>query len=241
MDKLFNCCNKWKLKLNTTKSKIVVFRKGNVAPRQSWKFGNDDIEAVNSLSYLGVLFSSNGLFTQAQCKLADQANKAVFTLYKRINTFKNLKTSVCIDLFDKFISPILIYSSEVWGFHKAKEIEQVHLNFCKRLLHVKRTTQNDFVNGELGWYPMYIFRFCRIISYWLKIITGKIPLYITVISWITCQYWCLNKVFVGSKDQSFVVWEWFWGSLVHSRSRWCKCVLYDVQDSVARYVPTGLA
>ena len=85
MDKLFNYCNKWKLKLNTTKSKIVVFRKGNVAPRQSWKFGNDDIEAVNSLSYLGVLFSSNGLFTQAQCKLADQANKAVFTLYKRIH------------------------------------------------------------------------------------------------------------------------------------------------------------
>ena len=120
MDKLFNYCNKWKLKLNTTKSKIVVFRKGNIAPRESWKFGNDDIEAVNSLSYLGVLFSSNGLFTQAQCKLADQANKAVFTLYKRINTFKNLKTSVCIDLFDKFISPILNYSSEVWGFHKAK-------------------------------------------------------------------------------------------------------------------------
>ena len=59
MDKLFNYCNKWKLKLNTTKSK--VFRKGNVAPRQSWKFGNDDIEAVNSLSYLGVLFSSNEL------------------------------------------------------------------------------------------------------------------------------------------------------------------------------------
>ena len=68
MDKLFNYCNKWKLKLNTTKSKVVVFRKGNVAPRQSWKFGNDDIEAVNSLSYLDVLFSSNGLFTQVQIK-----------------------------------------------------------------------------------------------------------------------------------------------------------------------------
>ena len=57
----------------------------------------------------------------------------------------------------------------------AKEIEQVHLNFCKRLFHVKRTTQNDFVYGELGRYPMYIFRYCRIISYWLKIITGQNP------------------------------------------------------------------
>jgi len=28
--------------------------------------------------------------------------------------------------------------------------ERVHLQFCKRLLGVKRCTQNDFVYGELG-------------------------------------------------------------------------------------------
>ena len=43
------------------------------------------------------------------------------------------------------------------------------------MLHVKRTNQNYFVYGELGRYPMYIFRYWRIISYWLKFITGKNP------------------------------------------------------------------
>ena len=110
--------------------------------------------------YSGAAFSSNGLITQAQCKLADQAYKSLFLLNKKLDNFKDLKPFVAIDLFDKYISPVLSYSSEVWGFHKAPEIEQVQLNFCKRLMRVKRTTQNDFVYGELGRYPMYILVIC---------------------------------------------------------------------------------
>ena len=84
---------------------------------------------------------------------------------------------MAIDLFDKYVSPVLSYGSEVWGFHKAPEIEQVQLNVCKRLLRVKRTTQN--VYGELGRYPMYIFRHIRIIKYWLKIISGQKSHYVS--------------------------------------------------------------
>ena len=31
-----------------------------------------------------------------------------------------------MELFDKLISPILNYGSEVWGFHDAPEIEKVY-------------------------------------------------------------------------------------------------------------------
>ena len=51
-----------------------------------------------------------------------------------------------MDLFDKLITPILNYASEVWGFDHGKAIELVHL----QILKVKRSTQNDFVYGELG-------------------------------------------------------------------------------------------
>ena len=53
-------------------------------------------------------------------------------------------------LFDKLDTPILNSGCEVWGFFQANSIERVHLQFCKRLLGVKKTTQNDFVYGELG-------------------------------------------------------------------------------------------
>ena len=55
-----------------------------------------------------------------------------------------------MELFDKLITPIMKYGSEVWGFIEGKSLERVHLQFCKQLLGVKESTQNDFVYGELG-------------------------------------------------------------------------------------------
>ena len=48
-----------------------------------------------------------------------------------------------LSLFDKLVTPILNYGSEVWGFCKANQIERVHLQFCKNLLGVKQSTQNN--------------------------------------------------------------------------------------------------
>ena len=54
-------------------------------------------------------------------------------------------------------------------FGKNKEIERIHLKFCKIVLNVKSSTSNAGVYGELGRYPLYINRFVRIIKYWGKI------------------------------------------------------------------------
>ena len=54
-------------------------------------------------------------------------------------------------------------------YSKNKDIERVHLKFCKLLLKVKSSTSNMAIYGELGRYPLYINRFVRIIKYWSKI------------------------------------------------------------------------
>ena len=80
-----------------------------------------------------------------------------------------MKPKHVLDLFDKLVKPILSYSSEVWGFSQAMVIERVHLQFCKKLLGVKQTTQNDFIYGEFGRTSLVVERHLRIIKYWLKI------------------------------------------------------------------------
>ena len=67
------------------------------------------------------------------------------------------------------IMPILCYGSEVWGFHKGEAIERVHLQFCKRFLHLKYNTVNNIVYYELGRTNMQCVRYVRIAKYWLKI------------------------------------------------------------------------
>ena len=55
--------------------------------------------------------------------------------------------SFVLDLFDKLIIHILCYGCEMWGFHPAPDIERVHLSFLKRVLGVKKSSQNDFIYG----------------------------------------------------------------------------------------------
>ena len=83
-----------------------------------------------------------------------------------------------MDLFDKFIDPILNYGCEVWGFHNSPDIEKIQLRFYKRILGVKNSTQNDFIYGVLGRIPMIIHRHYRIIKYWVKIVLGKKSAYV---------------------------------------------------------------
>ena len=51
-----------------------------------------------------------------------------------------------IEVFDKLVVPVLNYGSEVLGFHIGNAIERIQsYGIFKRLLGVKKCTQNDFV------------------------------------------------------------------------------------------------
>ena len=73
----------------------------------------------------------------------------------------SLKT-LC-QLFDPFIASILNDCSEVWGYTKSKQIEHIHLKYCKKILYVKTATSNVGVYGELARYPLFINRYVQIL------------------------------------------------------------------------------
>ena len=52
LNSLEQYCNKWKLKLNKTKTKIIVFRKGGLLPRNlKFYYDNTELEIVSSFTY----------------------------------------------------------------------------------------------------------------------------------------------------------------------------------------------
>ena len=74
-----------------------------------------------------------------------------------------------LSLFDTYISSVLCYGCEIWGFHKAPDIEKVRVNYCKRILNVKTSTTNIMVYYELDRYPLIVTRKRRICKFWLKL------------------------------------------------------------------------
>ena len=173
IDILEEYCQKWKLTVNTIKTKVLIFRKGGRLPiGLRFTYSGTEIEIVSRFLYLGIVFTSRGSCKEAQRTLAGQALKAIFALNMYLYKFTYLKPSHVLDLFDKLISPILNYGTEVWGFHKAFAIETVHMQFClkKKLLGEKQSTQNDFVYRELGRLNYQAQGYMSIVRYWLKII-----------------------------------------------------------------------
>ena len=99
--------------------------------------------------------------------------KQFFNFIKILLRSKDITSSTAFDLFDKLITPTLCYGCQVWpGFDSAPDIDRVRLSFCKRVMCVKNSSQNTFVYGSLGRFPLELNRQCRIMSYWLKIVTG---------------------------------------------------------------------
>jgi hypothetical protein len=68
------------------------------------------------------------------------------------------------------VEPILLYGSEIWDYENIKIMEQVHLQFCKRILKVRTTTPNFMVYGELGRFSLEIKVKMRMVSYWNKLL-----------------------------------------------------------------------
>ena len=83
--------------------------------------------------------------------------------------YLNVETSLL--LFDMYIGSILQYASEIWGLHHGDCLEKVHLDFCKRLLGVKKSSCNVMIYAELGRLPLQAGRKYKIIKYWAKLLS----------------------------------------------------------------------
>jgi hypothetical protein len=160
------------LTVNTSKTQIIVFRTSwQLRENESWTYGGIKIDVVNSFKYLGLLLYYNGKFNVTQKQLADQGKKSVFLLMREIGQH-NFNITTQLQLFDTYVGSVINYCCEMWGFHKAPDIERMHVGFLKRILGVKRSTVCAVVYRELARLPMQTFRKIRILKFWIKLLSS---------------------------------------------------------------------
>lgn len=163
-------CDRWGLTVNVDKTKVMVFRKrGPLRVNERWIYNDIQLEVVDTFNYLGVVFDYNGNFSHNTQMLVGKALKAMNCLLTNTKDFDFTPKTMC-SLFDSFVSSILSYSAEVWGYTRNKDIERIQLKFLKRILNVKLSSSNIAIYGELGRYPLYVNRFVKIVKFWFKVI-----------------------------------------------------------------------
>ena len=132
LDILSDYCQKWKLTVNIDKTKVMVFRKGGILPRNlSFTFQGNMIEIVNKFIYLGISFSTGSSFTETHKTLSGQALKAIFKLNQYLYKFTDISPKHTLELFDKLITPILTYGGEFGDFQNLYNRRECTCSFVR--------------------------------------------------------------------------------------------------------------
>ena len=183
LDKLSLFCKEWCLNVNIDKTKIIIFNKNGTLIKHEFKFESETLECVKHYRYLGVYFSSSGIFNFAQDDIYKRALKASFKLTKLVSSSEpSIKTS--LHLFDHLIKPIVLYGAEIWGMFKTNSsacktddkfafqniyknniADKAHIRYLKYILGVNKYSSNFAVLSETGRYPMFFSIVISIIKY----------------------------------------------------------------------------
>jgi hypothetical protein len=168
LDDLNHYCAIWGLKVNTSKTKIMIFEKGRHTSH-NFLFNGIPLEIVKNIKYLGIYFFKNGHIHRSQQKIAQQAAYPLHDLFIVFNQL-DLDTNEKVKLFDSLVGSILNYGAAIIGDHESKNIELLHCKFLRKILCVKKSTNLDALYGETGRYPMKIQRKIIMFKYWVKLI-----------------------------------------------------------------------
>ena len=133
------------MEVNLNKTEIIVFRNGGpLRLNEKWYFRNKQISVTSCYKYMGLLFTPMLSWTSAQEKLASQARKSIFCIYRYQKSFGYFSFTDLFKLFDSMVKPILCYGAQIWGHTYSPVLESVHFEFCKKYLVLNSSTNNTF-------------------------------------------------------------------------------------------------
>ena len=163
-------CELSKLKINTTKTKIMIFERGRATYSDFFIYGTK-LEIVSNFKYLGLDFFKNGSWSRSQKNIAKRASYALNNLFLIFSNIELPLSQKC-KLFDILVSSILQFGSEIIGLHQCNDLELIHTKFLRRILGVNKSTNLSALYGELGRLPLFILLKIRMIKYWIHILNS---------------------------------------------------------------------
>ena len=105
LDALSDDCKQWKITVNASKTKILIFYRGKIRNKSLFKIGIEPVDVVDEYIYLGTTFSCSGSFKKAITKQISQAKGAMFSLIAKAQRL-NLPIDIVVELYDQLVLPI---------------------------------------------------------------------------------------------------------------------------------------
>ena len=148
IDALSLYCSENSLKINTDKTKCLVFHKGRL-PSLSFSLHDRVIEIVSEFKYLGFIFTPQLSFTKHISQVSKKANSRIGFLFHKL-PLKFLPLPLVIKVFGCYIFPLFLYGLPLWLNNCANasitSVNSVFTKYLKRYLGVPYFSSNLLVH-----------------------------------------------------------------------------------------------
>ena len=172
-------CARSLLTVNTTKTKVLVFRPpGKLAAAArgtQFTYLGQPVVMTKSFKYLGMEFHCTKPFgPTAIGTLAEAGNRAVHAMRRRCVELGIGSPLLHTQLFDALVRPVLSHCCEVWSPQLLSGMdhagEALHRGFLRRLLGVRASTPNLLLLAETGRFPLSVFWATLTARYWSRLV-----------------------------------------------------------------------
>ena len=176
LDALCNYSKSWDLKVNLSKTQIVIFSKGRITTHPEFMYDGKVVDVVDDYTYLGVVFNYNGNFKKAILNQRTVATRALKSLLRKAKIL-DLDVDTQMELFQRCVMPILLYGCELWGFEKnnVNSLEIFYKRFIKTALNLFTFTPSCMIFGESGQPNLSDLIRQRLTNFWGKLKYDEVP------------------------------------------------------------------
>ena len=145
-------CNKWRLAVNESKTKIVHFRnKNQMQSDYSFKCGEKDLAYESEYKYLGFWFNEHLDMEKSVSAVTKAASRALGAVYMKYLYAGGMSYDVYTKIIESVDEPVLFYCSGIWGTRKFPKVQIVLNKACRYFLGVSKNAPNTATRGDMGW------------------------------------------------------------------------------------------
>jgi hypothetical protein len=185
LDALLLFCRLFGMRVNLSKTFIVMYRAGPYVPAVArdfvWRYAGQPVPTRSDFKYLGATFHCTKGMVVAANVMATSGRRAMHGLLTRLKAAGISQSAFSTRLFGVLVEPVLSYGCQVWGpdlFAKGLDhgvtldnpLEQVQVDFLRIISGVPKAAHRWALLREFGARPLHLhwLRLCA--RFWQRLL-----------------------------------------------------------------------
>ena len=171
LNSVYAWCNKWRLQVNMSKTKIMHFRKSLVT-RTNYKFmfGDTDITHCDSYRYLRLELNESLDYSHSVDVLSSASGRALGALVSKYYAINGLHYNTYTKLYSNLVEPVMDYADAIWGYKSYNANNTVQHRAMRCFLGVGKYTAIPAMYGELCWKTHIMRHHLDMIRYFIRLV-----------------------------------------------------------------------